>query len=291
TYNATNNDPVYGPAPPAVGFAGMRGALIFTGNNNDTAFICRNKTKISLPRYKDMGLTVIRWVAKHDPILWGEPNIYWQTYRVIQGKLLNGSNIVHPNGYVTTFSHTGDPVNGTGWLLTGPADHRFMVSTGPVNMNPGDTQVIVIAQVIARGTSNLNSITALRQTTIEARNYYKSCYTSVPIGIEPISNQVPMSFKLHQNFPNPFNPVTKIKFDIAKSSISERGDKVGTVPRTVRLITYDILGREVAVLVNEQLKPGTYEVEWDGTNYPSGIYLYKLITDDFTQANKMVLIK
>jgi hypothetical protein len=54
---------------------------------------------------------------------------------------------------------------------------------------------------------------------------------------------------------------------------------------------YDVLGCEVTTLVNEQLKPGTYEVEWDATNYPSGVYFYKMITNNFVETKKMVLIK
>ena len=59
----------------------------------------------------------------------------------------------------------------------------------------------------------------------------------------------------------------------------------------MKLTIYDALGREVATLVNEQLKPGTYEADWDGTNFPSGVYFYKLMAGDFVTTKKMVLIK
>jgi hypothetical protein len=103
-----------------------------------------------------------------------------------------------------------------------------------------------------------------------------------PIGIESIGSAIPVNFKLHQNYPNPFNPLTTIKFDIPSA---------GTVPRTVRLVIYDMLGREIAVLVNENLKPGSYEVKWDASNFASGMYFYKLKNGGFTQTKKMVLIK
>jgi len=93
-------------------------------------------------------------------------------------------------------------------------------------------------------------------------------------------------FELSQNYPNPFNPVTKIKFDIPALSLSSIGEGPG-----VRLIIYDVLAREVAVLVNQQLKPGTYEVEFDGSNLPSGVYFYKLYSGDFIETRKMVLLK
>jgi photosystem II stability/assembly factor-like uncharacterized protein len=108
-----------------------------------------------------------------------------------------------------------------------------------------------------------------------------------PIGIQPISNEIPNAFSLSQNYPNPFNPSTRIKFSIPPS----RGDR-GV---TVLLIIYDVLGREIAVLLNENLSSGTYETEWSAvggaSNYPSGVYFYKLIAGDYTATKKMVLIK
>jgi photosystem II stability/assembly factor-like uncharacterized protein len=98
------------------------------------------------------------------------------------------------------------------------------------------------------------------------------------IGIKNESNTIAKSFFLSQNYPNPFNPVTRIKFDLPKSS-------------NVKLVIYDILGREIVTLLDENKKPGTYEVDWDGSNYASGVYFYKLITDEFVETKKMVLLK
>ena len=79
----------------------------------------------------------------------------------------------------------------------------------------------------------------------------------------PITSENPNTFSLSQNYPNPFNPVTKIKFETPpQPSPKERGSEV-------KLIVYDVTGRDIAILVNEQLPAGTYEVEWDGTNYPN----------------------
>ncbi len=104
----------------------------------------------------------------------------------------------------------------------------------------------------------------------------------LPTGINPVSRSVPDSYRLYQNYPNPFNPITKIHFSIPPS----KGDR----GMNVNLIIYDILGRELATLVNESLKPGSYEVEWDGSNFASGIYFYKLIAGDFVDVKKMVLL-
>ena len=101
------------------------------------------------------------------------------------------------------------------------------------------------------------------------------------IGIQTISTEVPEKFSLSQNYPNPFNPSTTIKFKIPASS---------SVAQTF-LSVYDILGREVTTLVSQQLSPGTYEVNWDASNYPSGLYFYKLTTGDYTETRKMIMLK
>lgn len=96
--------------------------------------------------------------------------------------------------------------------------------------------------------------------------------------IQPISNILPKSFSLYQNYPNPFNPVTKIKFDLPKAAFI-----------TVKI--YDLLGREVTELVNEELNPGTYEVDWDASVYSSGMYFYEIKTETYRDVKKMILVK
>ena len=98
------------------------------------------------------------------------------------------------------------------------------------------------------------------------------------VGILKNSNDLPDKFELFQNYPNPFNPTSNIKYQIAKSSF-------------VKMVVYNILGEEVATLVNEKLQPGTYEVEWDASIYPSGVYFYKLETETFSDTKKLILLK
>jgi Secretion system C-terminal sorting domain/Kelch motif len=105
------------------------------------------------------------------------------------------------------------------------------------------------------------------------------------IGIANNGNTVPEDFVLYQNYPNPFNPSTKIKFSIPSASQRHAFDL------QVKLIVYDILGKEITTLIDEQLNPGTYEAEWDATKYSSGIYFYALQAGDFFEVKKMVLIK
>lgn len=91
-------------------------------------------------------------------------------------------------------------------------------------------------------------------------------------------NIIPDEYSLWQNYPNPFNPVTKIKFDIQKSEYT-----------TLKI--FDIAGKEIAVLVNEFLSPGSYETIWNADNFPSGIYFAKIQAGNYSQIIKMTLLK
>ncbi len=95
---------------------------------------------------------------------------------------------------------------------------------------------------------------------------------------------LPSEYALYQNYPNPFNPFTRIKFSIPMDSRIRGNDNVC-------LKVYDILGKEIATLVNERMQPGTYEVSFDGSGYPSGIYFYSFTSGIFSETKKMILIK
>jgi hypothetical protein len=97
-------------------------------------------------------------------------------------------------------------------------------------------------------------------------------------GIAGQTENVPAEFRLSQNYPNPFNPTTTINYFIAKESF-------------VQLKIYDILGREIKTLVNEQMPAGKHSVRFDATDLSSGIYFYQIKAGDFSQSKKMILIR
>lgn len=105
---------------------------------------------------------------------------------------------------------------------------------------------------------------------------------SIPtlVGIDPVSNNLPESFKLGQNYPNPFNPSTKIRFEIPES-----------IAGNIQLIVYDVLGREITVLVDEKLSGGVYEVNFMAENITSGVYFYRITAGSFIDTKKMLMIK
>jgi hypothetical protein len=91
-------------------------------------------------------------------------------------------------------------------------------------------------------------------------------------------NELANSFALEQNYPNPFNPVTNIIFQVPDKNY-------------VKLAVYDVIGNEIAVLLNKTLNRGSYKLEWDASNYPSGVYFYRISADGLTDTKKMILIK
>jgi uncharacterized delta-60 repeat protein len=101
---------------------------------------------------------------------------------------------------------------------------------------------------------------------------------SSTIGIQQISSEIPNKFSLEQNYPNPFNPGTKIKFHISKSS-------------DVKMVVYDVSGKTLETLVSEHMSAGTYEVDFNAVKLPTGVYFYKLVTNDFSETKKMILVK
>jgi hypothetical protein len=99
-----------------------------------------------------------------------------------------------------------------------------------------------------------------------------------PTNLNEITNKIPSEFSLQQNYPNPFNPSTKVKYEIPERSF-------------VTLKVYDVLGKEVATLVNDEKPAGVFEFEFNGAGLTSGIYFYKLQVGDFVETRKMVLLR
>jgi hypothetical protein len=100
----------------------------------------------------------------------------------------------------------------------------------------------------------------------------------IPLGTKNTNTQVPKDYSISQNFPNPFNPITSISYTIPKTG-------------NVKMVIFDVLGREVATLVNEVKTPGTYAVRFDASNFASGVYMYRIESGNFADTKKMLLVK
>jgi hypothetical protein len=117
----------------------------------------------------------------------------------------------------------------------------------------------------------------LAQRTAEYAQIQTALDGAVPDAVKNI-NALPAEYTLHQNYPNPFNPSTTITFSLPRSA-------------STSLKVYDMLGREVATLVNGYTTSGTHEIQFNATNLASGVYFYKLTSGNFTKVNKMMLTK
>ncbi len=285
-YNSDNADGngsgvTYGANPPAVGFDMLKSARNGSAELGMTAFDYFTNSGSGGP------------VCEQDP-----SSAPIQSYNYLKGFKKDGTpylNATQTPLTTTKFCFTGDPETGTGWteysgviqncggsisgpvVPSAPGDRRLIMVSGGLDLkvNSLDTQTFVVAQMIARGTSNKNSVTKLKQLDDVVQGIYNSNFV---IGINTISSHVPEQFSLNQNYPNPFNPTTKINFDISKSGFTS-------------LVIYDMTGREVTKLVNENLNAGSYEYEFSALNLSSGIYFYRLTSADFSSVKKMSLIK
>ncbi|MBI5471547.1 MAG: T9SS type A sorting domain-containing protein [Ignavibacteriae bacterium] len=151
---------------------------------------------------------------------------------------------------------------------------RFLLSVGPFTLQPitgstHDTLVCAFAVVSAPDMQTLN-VRALR-----AKSIYES---GGALSVDQNRPAQPEEFALRQNYPNPFNPTTVIRFTISSSQFTT-------------LKVFDVLGREVATLVNEVKQPGEYTQPFDPAGLPSGVYFYRLTAGSFTETRRMLLLR
>ncbi len=287
-YNGDNNDGSgsgnsYGTNPPAFGIDILKGPIIKNISPNVSLY-----------------MTIFDHYTHNSPVVCErQPNPYAQgAYNYLRGFKEDGTPWVNPlNMQTTKICYSGDPESGTGWTefrghvencdgsLTGTivpvnyvGDRHSMMSSGSdrLTVQPNDTQTVVIAQMMARGSSNLNSVTKLKQLDATVQTFYDN---GMIVSVLNTNSEIPASFSLFQNYPNPFNPSTNIKFDLVRNGF-------------VTLKIYDVSGKEIATLINnEYISVGTNEVNFNAANLASGIYFYTLTAGTFTDTKRMVLIK
>ncbi len=162
-YNADNNDEgVYGSTPPSLGFDFFKGPIGYSG--------------------AELGMT-----SFNKYINGTDPDNFNKTYNFMKGLNPDGTALVNPTtNQVTTYFVSGDPVSAAGWLDTNPSDRRLMLSSGPFQMAPGDTQEVVVGLVIGEGSNRLASITQLRCGDAEAQSAFDQDFILAPTPTSPI---------------------------------------------------------------------------------------------------------
>ena len=279
-------------------FAGTQSGGIYLSSNNGTSW-----TQIGLNNYSvfsllTLGNNVFAGTANNGVFISTNNGTNW-TQTALNNRYVNslaaiGNNIFAGTDSLGVYLSTN---NGTSWTQTAlnnqyvnslaVSDNNVFAGIGKYPTGSGSVSLST-----NNGTSwieknqGFNVIPIVTRLLI-ANNYifagtyglsvWRRSYTEI-IGIQNISTEVPSTFSLSQNYPNPFNPTTNIRFDLPRSG-------------SVKLVVFDALGREVATLVNEKLAPGTYEVDWNASSYPSGVYFYRLTTDSFSESKKMLLTK
>ncbi len=173
---------------------------------------------------------------------------------------------------------SGDPESNYGWLNTVPTDQRMTVHTGPFSLEVDKPITIIIGYTIGQGIDPLNSVTVGKEVSAFVQQFYQSNFDNNILPAEDEKNLIIDNFKLYQNYPNPFNPITTIKYQIPELNF-------------VTIKVYDVLGNEMAILVSEEKSAGTYEVGFNASYIPSGVYFYRLQAGSFIETKKMVLMK
>jgi hypothetical protein len=279
-YNAVNNDYIYGSPAPAVGYILIHGPIT-NGNPGDSAMFngkwIKGKKNLNLSSFYSY-----TWFDMPDP----QAGVYAGTlelYNNFRGLYFDGTPIINPvTAAPTKFVTPGNPYTGSGWYEGsgwpgGPpsGDRRFIMTSGPFTMAAGDTQEIVIAIAAALGTTHLQSIEVLKNTTGAADSYYKTLFTTISGGID---KNIPDEFSLDQNYPNPFNNYTVIKFTLPSRKF-------------VNLSVYDITGRRIAELINNEIDAGKHEARFNNAALASGVYFYRITAGEHHSVRKMLLLK
>jgi hypothetical protein len=264
-YNATNNDEQYGLEPPAVGYD------FFLGPRGDTGAIL---PMTSFNKY-------INGTDPQTPI---------ESYNYMRGLESDGDPLINPvTSRVTTFFHPGDPVMGTGWNDSNPADRRFMLSSGPFTFAPGDTQEVVAAVIVAQGSDRLSSITLLKFYDSFAQDAFDKDFD---LPSPPLSPQVSASQqdrKVILTWPNTEADYQEPGYIFEGYNIYQGESVAGPWKR---IATYDIADN-VTVIFDETFDPSTGLTYTQPVQFGSdkGLAHYIELENDELQGGKLVNAK
>ncbi len=178
---------------------------------------------------------------------------------------------------VTKFPFSGDPTTGSGWLCPNSSGGAgFNIFSGPFTLAAHDTQWAMAALVPVSASDRMECVRLLRHRAVMLRTMsHESLIESSVSNDAPV---IPASMELSQNYPNPFNPSTTIRYALP--------------PRShVTLTVFNMLGQQVATLVNGEVEAGYREVQFNASGLASGVYFYRIQAGDYTQVRKLCLIR
>lgn len=291
TYN-NGPDEMFEDITPAIFYTLIQGPSVKTNSLSDTAFINYGPLIGSniLPGYSNVGIgshtipgisrgtdydyrIAQRYLSLGKDLIGYPFNIFGDT---IYGKVID----INCHDVNTKFWFSGDPVNQTGWLNIKPYDQRQYLNTEKFKLVKDEPQDLIVAYSVGQGYFDVPSLSVGREI---AKIAIEECRHNFPnsLDFDPSQKEPPelnYNYRLEQNFPNPFNPTTKIKYSVAQSQF-------------ITLKVFSPLGKEVKTLVNTFIKPGNYEITFDASQLASGVYFYRLSAGDFVQTKKMMVLK
>lgn len=249
-YNGTgnDNDVSFGLAVSTAGNVYVTGSSIGQGSATDYATVMYNNTGVQ------------QWASRYNG-----PNNTSDDASAIAVDLSG-------NAFVTGASNSGGTNLDYLTLKYSPTGQQMWEQryNGPAN------GVDAALSVCVDGSGNIY-VTGTSQGSGSSGDYATLKYSALT-AIEPIGNEIPSSYKLYNNFPNPFNPVTTIKFDLPADSYT-------------RLTVFDVTGKTIDVLLNRVINAGSYSFSFDAEGLSSGLYFYKLESGQYSEIKKMVLVK
>lgn len=218
----------------------------------------------------------------------GPWSLVWHFTTIITAPIAPPQLISPPNGAIGIISTPtldwNDVFNATGYKVQLSSDSTFTINNILIDSNTVISQLTV---PVGRLSSTTKYFWRARGFNIGGNGPWSLTWNFITglIGIQQISHEIPKVFQLYNNFPNPFNPSTKFRFDIPA--------KKNGPPQNIyaHLIIYDLLGRLVKIIYEGTIAPGSYEIVWNVNNLASGIYLFRLSTDENVSVKKMVLLK
>jgi photosystem II stability/assembly factor-like uncharacterized protein len=210
----------------------------------------------------------------------GDWSVVWKFTTIVSAPIAPPTLIAPPNGSqnqtATPTLDWNDVFGATAYRVNVSVDSNFQ-NTSLIDTVVNISQFLIPNGKLSASTTYFWRVRAQNEGGVGPWSVIWNFRTGL-IGINTISSIIPKSFKLYNNFPNPFNPSTKIHFDLPKAD-------------NVQIIIFNLLGQEISIAVDEFLSAGQYEIIWNGSNHASGIYLYRIITSQFTDTKKMVLAK
>ena len=300
-YNSTTLDSKYSPlglVAPAMGFAFLQGTSHFTGTWSDSAIV-NFETRRGY-RYNNVPPMTAFMLFMDGTSIADPDNAQYvaslQWFNFMRGCL---PRPVYPGGVPISSAYRngipgskyvqpGDPFTKTGWydgIELFPGSRRFIATHGPITLSLCDTAEVIIALVDGIGADNLWSVQVMKYNVGFAKYWLNGMAAPSSAVTSVAPSPIPRTFEVSQNYPNPFNPSTTIRYQIP-------------VAGRVTIKIFNLLGQDVATLIDEVKQPGAYTVTWNASNMPSGVYFYRTgLTSTvgapllLTNVRKMILVK